>query len=92
MGALVGLVASLVAWRTTGLAFSMLTLAFAQSLYTLSIRSDFLGGYNGLSGFEMDTILGVDMSDPGLSVLRGDRLRRGDARFWVISHSPLGHS
>lgn len=92
VAALVGLVASLVAWRTTGLAFSMLTLAFAQSLYTLSIRSEFLGGYNGLSGFEMETILGIDMSDPGFvwyfaAVVCAVVV----AVFWVISHSPLGH-
>src|SRR5690606_1785431 len=35
VAALVGLLASLIAWRTTGLAFSMITLAFAQSLYSI---------------------------------------------------------
>lgn len=92
VAALVGLLASLIAWRTTGLAFSMITLAFAQSLYSLAIRADFLGGYNGLAGFPMDTILGIDMSDPGYvwyfsAVVCAVVL----AGYWVISRSALGH-
>lgn len=89
--AAVGAVAGLIAWRSSGLAFSMLTLAFAQSLYTLAIRSEWLGGYNGLSGFSLASVLGVDLSDPGLvwyfAVVFSAVVV---ACFWVISRSPFG--
>ncbi len=91
VAAAVGAVAGLIAWRSSGLAFSMLTLAFAQSLYTLAIRSEWLGGYNGLSGFSLDSVLGVDLSDPGFvwyfAVLVAAVVV---ICFWVISRSPFG--
>lgn len=93
VAAAVGAVAATVAWRSTGLAFSMLTLAFAQSLYTLSIRTEWLGGYNGLSGLNFDTVLGMDMSDPGLVwyfvvVIAALVL----ACYWIIGRSPFGYT
>jgi branched-chain amino acid transport system permease protein len=92
-GALVGLVAGAVAWRTTGLAFSMLTLAFAQSLYTLAIRWDLLGGFNGLYGFSFDSVLGLDLSDPGMVwyfvVLYAVVIMLG---LWAVTRSPFGRT
>lgn len=93
VAAAVGAVAAAVAWRSTGLAFSMLTLAFAQSLYTLSIRTEWLGGYNGLSGLSFDSVLGMDMSDPGLVwyfvVIIASLVL---ACYWVIGRSPFGYT
>ncbi len=51
--------------RASGLAFSMLTLAFAQALFTVTFRLDVLGGENGLVGLFPGTVLGFDLSrDP----------------------------
>ncbi|QWF21326.1 branched-chain amino acid ABC transporter permease [Nocardioides sp. LMS-CY] len=90
-GALVGVVAAAVAWRSAGLAFSMLTLAFAQSLYTIAIRTDALGGYNGLAGFPFSRVLGIELSDPGyvwyfVAVFAAVIV----AGFWQVSRSPFG--
>lgn len=90
-GALVGVVAAAVAWRSAGLAFSMLTLAFAQSLYTIAIRTEALGGYNGLAGFPFRQVLGIDLSDPGfvwyfVAIFAALIM----ACFWQVSRSPFG--
>ena len=52
----------LVGLRVSGLAFSMLTLAFAQALYTLTYRLPVLGGENGFVGILPGTLLGVNLA------------------------------
>lgn len=91
VGAIVGAIAAMIAWRASGLAFSMLTLAFAQSLYTLAIRTEFLGGYNGLAGFRFNEVLGISLADPGFVWF----FVSGFAAlillaFWQISRSSFG--
>jgi branched-chain amino acid transport system permease protein len=84
---------SIVTWRATGLAFAMLTLAIAQALYTLTIKTDALGGYNGLPGIVAPNLGGANLSAPrqfwyftlicvtvGLAVL------------WQVGRSPFGHT
>lgn len=90
-GAIVGAIAALIAWRTSGLAFSMLTLAFAQSLYTLAIRTEALGGYNGLAGFRFNQVLGFPLTDPGfvwffVCIVAAVFV----LAFWQISRSSFG--
>jgi branched-chain amino acid transport system permease protein len=48
--AVLALIASLITYRITGLAFSMVTLALAQMSYLIVIKSQTLGGYDGIPG------------------------------------------
>lgn len=93
VGAAVAAVAAVIAWRSTGLVFSMLTLAFAQSLYTIAIKTEALGGYNGLAGLSIETVLGIDVTDPGylwyFVVLAAAAIC---AFYWLVSASPLGRT
>jgi branched-chain amino acid transport system permease protein len=43
-------IAALITYRLTGLAFSMITLAFSQVAYLVVIKSQTLGGYDGIPG------------------------------------------
>lgn len=84
-------IAALVAWRITGLAFSMFTLAVAQSLYSFALKNGTLGGYNGLTGFSATSVAGIDVTDPGffwyvVVVI----VALGCFGFWVISRSSFG--
>ena len=56
------LLVGLVGLRVSGLAFSMLTLAFAQALFTLTFRLPVLGGENGFVGILPQRILGLDLA------------------------------
>lgn len=83
----------LLTWRMAGLAFAMLTLAVAQAIYTLVIKTDSLGGFNGLPGVTIEPVAGVDLSDPTVFwyFLVGC-IALGVLAFWRISRSPFGHT
>ncbi|MGH7071143.1 MAG: branched-chain amino acid ABC transporter permease [Acetobacteraceae bacterium] len=88
----VAAVTSLITWRTTGLAFAMLTLAIAQALYTLVIKTSFLGGFNGLPDIVAPNLGPIVLSAPRpfwyfslVSVVIGLAL------LWQVEHSPFGH-
>lgn len=86
-------VAGLLAWRVTGLAFSMLTLAISQVLYTVALKTTALGGYNGISGFSVTTIAGIDVTDPGwLWYAAVIIVALGVLAYWVIGRSAFGHT
>ena len=86
-------VAGVLAWRVTGLAFSMLTLAISQMLYTLAIKNNTLGGFNGISGFSVSTIAGIDVTDPGyLWYAAVVLVAIGCLGFWLIGRSAFGHT
>lgn len=61
VGAGAAFLVSLVGLRVSGLAFSMLTLAFAQALYTLTFRLQVLGGENGFVGIIPEQVLWFDL-------------------------------
>jgi branched-chain amino acid transport system permease protein len=47
---LLAAVAALITYRLTGLAFSMITLAFSQVMYLIVVKTQALGGYDGIPG------------------------------------------
>jgi branched-chain amino acid transport system permease protein len=47
---LLAAVAALITYRLTGLAFSMITLAFSQVMYLIVVKTQTLGGYDGIPG------------------------------------------
>ncbi|AWT34451.1 branched-chain amino acid ABC transporter permease [Deinococcus arenae] len=50
--------------RSSGIYFSMITLAFAQMVSFLALQwTDLTGGENGLQGFARPSLLGLDFSD-----------------------------
>lgn len=83
---------SLITWRATGLAFAMLTLAIAQAIYTLVVKVDWLGGYNGIPGISAPALAGINFYDPAnvwyLDVIF---VAIGMLAFWRVRHSPFGH-
>ncbi|ALW87819.1 branched-chain amino acid ABC transporter permease [Deinococcus actinosclerus] len=53
--------------RSSGIYFSMITLAFAQMVSFLALQwTDLTGGENGLQGFARPSLLGLDFSDAQL--------------------------
>jgi len=59
-----GLLVGVLAIRRQGIYFAMITLALAQMVYFVFIRSGFTGGENGLQGIPRGTFLGlVDLSN-----------------------------
>lgn len=83
---------SLITWRTTGLAFAMLTLAIAQALYTLVIKTSFLGGFNGLPDIVAPNLGPIVLSAPRpfwyFSLVA---VTIGLALLWQVERSPFGH-
>ncbi|WP_309571919.1 branched-chain amino acid ABC transporter permease [Deinococcus sp.] len=50
--------------RSSGIYFSMITLAFAQMISFLALQwTDLTGGENGLQGFDRPSVLGLDFSN-----------------------------
>ena len=83
----------LVTWRTTGLAFAMLTLALAQAIYTLVIKTDTFGGYNGIPSVTIEPVAGIDLADPTVFwYFMAGCVGLGVLAFWRISRSPFGHT
>lgn len=79
--------------RATGLAFSMLTLAFAQALYTLVFQLDTFGGENGIVGLLPQSVLGVDLTDgTSLWLFTMIVVAAGIGGLWILQHSPFGRT
>lgn len=93
VGGVVAFATSLITWRTTGLAFAMLTLALAQALYTLVEKVNWLGGYNGLPGISAPSLWGVNFfNQANLWYLNVVWVALGLLAFWRIRRSPFGHT
>lgn len=91
--AVVATVVAALGLRAMGLAFSMLTLAFAQALYTLVFQLDTFGGENGIVGLLPETLLGFDISGARpLWIFTTTVVLLGMAGLWVISNSPFGRT
>jgi branched-chain amino acid transport system permease protein len=93
LSGLAGLVIGWVVTQAQGLAMAMLTLAIAQSFYSLAYHVQALGGENGLPGIRRLSFAGLNLADQtvfwffcvvcvaiGVTVLR------------VIVGSPFGHA
>jgi branched-chain amino acid transport system permease protein len=82
----------LLAIRRMGIAFSMITLAFAQLLYFGALRAPFTGGENGIQDVPRRALLGV-LDINGNLTLYYVVLAIAVFAFWLvfrIVHSPLG--
>jgi branched-chain amino acid transport system permease protein len=78
--------------RVSGIAFLMLTMAFSQLLYSLSLKwRSVSGGTDGLNGFQRPTLFGLSL-DSGLAlyyvILVG--FLAVLAFLWCLVRSPLG--
>lgn len=93
LGGGVALATSLITWRATGLAFSMLTLAIAQGLYTLVVQTNSLGGYNGIPGIPAPSLAGINFYNPSsFWYFTAAAVAIGMLAFWQIRRSPFGHT
>lgn len=91
--ALAAVVVATLGLRATGLAFSMLTLAFAQALYTLVFQVDAFGGENGIVGLLPESVLGFDLTDgTSLWLFTMTVVAIGIGGLWVLQHSPFGRT
>jgi branched-chain amino acid transport system permease protein len=64
VGLVLSVVMGVIALRTTGVYFAMLTLALAQLLYIMARRFEEIGGASGLTAFERpSTFLPLDLGD-----------------------------
>ncbi len=90
--ALIGVVTGTLAIRRAGIAFSMITLACAQLVYFIALRSPLTGGEDGIQNVPRGTLLGiVDLSDD--TTLYYIVMLVVVAAFWLIwriVHSPFG--
>ena len=70
-GACVAFVVGLLAVRTAGAFFIMVTLALAEMLFSWGYRSPTFGGANGMGGVpRLDlSAIGIDLNDPGVFAL-----------------------
>ena len=79
--------------RAAGRAFSMLTLAFAQALYTLVFQVDAFGGENGIVGLLPQSVLGIDLTGgTALWFFTMTLVLLGIGSLWMIQHSPFGRT
>jgi branched-chain amino acid transport system permease protein len=80
--------------RGTGVGFLMLTMAFSQLLYSLSLRwRAFTGGSDGMGGMDMPTYFGLSLNDP--QTVYYLVLICFIAGFWLLRRlvgSPFGHA
>ncbi|HET8919816.1 MAG TPA: branched-chain amino acid ABC transporter permease [Xanthobacteraceae bacterium] len=58
-GAVLGLIAGVVAIRRQGIYFAMITLALAQMMYLVALRAPMTGGEDGIQGVPRGRLLGV---------------------------------
>jgi branched-chain amino acid transport system permease protein len=93
LAAVAALVTGLLTWRITGLAFSMLTLAVAQALYTIIVKVGSLGGYNGLSDVLPGKLFGLQLlATDDLWYFTAIAVALGMLGLWRVSRSPFGDS
>lgn len=91
--AFIGLVGGLLAIRRMGTAFSMITLAIAQLVYFIALRSPFTGGEDGIQDVPRGRLLGILPLDSDLTMYYVV-LVAVCFGFWLIYrtvHSPFGH-
>jgi branched-chain amino acid transport system permease protein len=63
MGAVLGLVVGLLAIRRQGIYFAMITLAMAQMVYFICLKTPQTGGEDGLQGIPRGELLGLDLTN-----------------------------
>ena len=61
-GALLGLIAGVVAIRRQGIYFAMITLALAQMMYLVALRAQMTGGEDGIQGVPRGRLFGTSIS------------------------------
>jgi len=84
---------SLITWRAAGLAFAMLTLAIAQAMYTLVVKTSALGGYNGLPNITPPPLGPINLlNETDLWYFTAVCVALGLLAFWQIGRSPFGHA
>jgi branched-chain amino acid transport system permease protein len=93
VAALLGVVIGALAIRCRGIYFAMITLALAQMIYFVCLRSSFTGGENGLQNIPRGMLFGtIDLNDTMtiyfvvLAVFLG-----GFLLIYRTAHSPFGH-
>jgi branched-chain amino acid transport system permease protein len=65
-GAVLGLIAGLLAIRRQGIYFAMITLALAQMMYFFAVQAKFTGGEDGIQGVPRGKLFGVfDLAQSG---------------------------
>ena len=84
-GGMAAFVLGLVAVRTRGTAFSMVTLAVGQGLYLVAYQTSTFGGENGLPG-----IAALGLSQTGLWFVLMAFLAAGMFFYYRVVHSPFG--
>lgn len=91
-GALLGLAIGSLAIRRQGIYFAMVTLAFAQMVYFLSVQVPFTGGEDGIQAVPRGRLLGMVslQSDVTLYFVVLAITLGGMALIWRIVHSPFG--
>jgi len=91
-GALLGLAIGALAIRRQGIYFAMVTLAFAQMVYFLSVQAPFTGGEDGIQAVPRGRLLGMLslQSDITLYFVVLAITLGGMALIWRIIHSPFG--
>lgn len=90
--AAIGALTGLLAIRRQGIAFSMITLAFAQLLYFIALRAPFTGGEDGIQNVPRRALFGL-LDIGGNLTLYYVVLAIGAFAFWLvfrIVYSPLG--
>ena len=90
--ALIGVATGVLAIRRAGIAFSMITLACAQLVYFIALRTPLTGGEDGIQNVPRGTLLGlIDLSDD--TTMYYVVMLVVVAAFWLvwrIVHSPFG--
>lgn len=93
LAGVVAFVTAFVTWRTTGLAFAMLTLAIAQAMYTLVVKTSWLGGYNGMPGIAARNLGPFNFFNPAdVWYFNAICVAIGLLVFWRVTRSPFGHT
>lgn len=89
--ALLGFIVGSLAIRRQGIYFTMTTLALAQMVFFVFIRSSFTGGEDGLQDVPRGTLFGIDLSNDGNLYYLVVAIFC--AAFWLLQriiHSPFG--
>jgi len=92
VAAAIGAVTGLLAIRRAGIAFSMITLACAQLVYFIALRSPFTGGEDGIQNVPRGKLLGLLSLQDNLTLYYVVMVTVV-AAFWLIwrvVHSPFG--
>ncbi|MCP5281308.1 MAG: branched-chain amino acid ABC transporter permease [Rhodoferax sp.] len=92
IAALLGASTGLLAIRRAGIAFSMITLACAQLVYFVALRSPFTGGEDGIQNVPRGDLFGLlDLSDDmTLYYVIATAVVAAFWFIWRIVHSPFG--